>query len=112
VPPNDPDGRTAVLHYRERGRTAWGSWIEVELETGRTHQIRVQAASRGWPVLGDAFYGSTITFGTQHQDERLRSIALHGRSIGFRHPMTREEVTVEALLPLDWQALELGSVAV
>jgi 23S rRNA pseudouridine1911/1915/1917 synthase len=112
VPPDDPEGRAAVLHYRARGQTPWGSWLEIELETGRTHQIRVQAASRGWPVLGDAFYGSTIPFGIQHEDERLRSIALHGRSIGFRHPMTREEVTVEAPLPLEWRALELGSVAV
>jgi 23S rRNA pseudouridine1911/1915/1917 synthase len=53
VPEDDPRGKQAVLHYRVMGRTAGVSWLEIELETGRTHQIRVQAASRGYPILGD-----------------------------------------------------------
>jgi len=85
-----PEGRRAVLHYRTRGEASWGTWLEIELETGRMHQVRIQAATHGHPVLGDAQYGSEQTFGIQHDDERLRAIALHARSLSFRHPMTHE----------------------
>jgi 23S rRNA pseudouridine1911/1915/1917 synthase len=50
------DARPAVLHYRVRGKATWGTWLEIELETGRMHQIRLQAASRGHAVLGDQLY--------------------------------------------------------
>jgi 23S rRNA pseudouridine1911/1915/1917 synthase len=100
-----PDAQVAVLHYRTLGTRPWGNWLMIELETGRTHQIRVQAASRGHPVLGDFQYGSTVPFGPQQENERLRVIALHARSLGFRHPKTREEVSVTAPLPADWSAL-------
>ena len=75
------------------------------METGRTHQVRIQAASRGHPVLGDAHYGSTEPFGTPHDDHRLRAIALHARSLSFRHPKTREIVAVTAPVSDDWQVL-------
>ena len=104
--PDEPDARRAVLHYRTQGRGPWGTWLEIELETGRTHQVRVQAASRGHPILGDAFYGSTVAFGEQIEDQRLRAIALHARSITFHHPMTGELVTVTAPVAGAW--LELG----
>ena len=104
-----PDAQHAVLHYRTIGRTSFGSCLEIDLETGRTHQIRVQASSRGHPVLGDAFYGSTIAFGTQYEDERLRAIALHARCLSFVDPSTKESVTVEATLPENWQALGLSA---
>jgi 23S rRNA pseudouridine1911/1915/1917 synthase len=84
-----------------------GSWLEIELETGRTHQIRVQGASRGHVVLGDRQYGSTTQFGEQHPELRDRAIALHARQLGFRHPMTGEPVDVTAPLPAAWVALEL-----
>lgn len=103
-----PDARPAVLHYRVRGKATWGSWLEIELETGRMHQIRLQAASRGHAVLGDHLYGSDIPFGEQHADERLRSIALHARSLAFHHPMTHEPVQVVAPLPEDWQRLDVN----
>ena len=107
VPADHPEARRAVLHYCTLGRTAWGSWLEIELETGRTHQIRLQAASRGHPVLGDAFYGGSIPFGIQHADERLRAIALHGRSLSFRDPSTKEIVALTAPLPEAWLPLDL-----
>ncbi len=97
-----PEGRRAVLHYKVRARAAWGTWLEIELETGRTHQVRIQASARGHAVLGDALYGSTVPFGVAHEDERLRAIALHGRSITFRHPMSQEMVTIEAAVTDDW----------
>ena len=69
-----PEGRHAALHYRVLKTFDWGTWLEIELETGRTHQIRIQAASRGHPVLGDKQYGSTVPFGPQFEDERLRPL--------------------------------------
>ena len=91
------------MNYRVLGRTEAGTWLEVDLETGRTHQIRVQAASRGHPVVGDAQYGSTQTFGEQFEDQRLRAIALHARQLGFNHPMTGESVDVIAPPPVAWR---------
>lgn len=60
----------AILHYRVMSQNEKGSWLEIVLETGRTHQIRIQAASRGHAVVGDSQYGSTIPFGIQHDDLR------------------------------------------
>jgi 23S rRNA pseudouridine1911/1915/1917 synthase len=127
VPADDPRGKIAVMRYRVRKYIADPSWVggandkdasrpgrdgramctmlEVELETGRTHQIRVQAASRGHPVVGDAQYGSTRPFGEQFEDERLRAIALHARHLGFNHPMTNEPVDVIAPLPPAWEEI-------
>jgi 23S rRNA pseudouridine1911/1915/1917 synthase len=97
-----PDARLAVLHYRTVASHDWGSWLEIELETGRTHQIRIQAASRGHPLLGDFQYGSTVPFGPQHDDQRMLAIALHARQLAFRHPVSRELVSVTAPTPEFW----------
>ena len=110
VEASHPDGLEAILHYRTRGFHAAGSWLEIELETGRTHQIRVQSATRGHPILGDEHYGARITFGPPQPDERQRMIALHARSITFFHPTTKEPVTVEAPLNAAWRELELTPV--
>lgn len=108
VPEDHPQARLAVLHYRAIGQTPHGSLLEIALETGRTHQIRVQAASRGHPLLGDAQYGSVLPFGPQSEDRRARAIALHARRLAFRHPATRESVCVTAPLPATWS--EVGVV--
>jgi 23S rRNA-/tRNA-specific pseudouridylate synthase len=105
VPPGFPDGRRAALHYKTIGAGPWGTWLEIELETGRTHQIRLQAASRSYPLLGDTQYGSTTPFGLQYEDERLRGIALHARSLAFRHPVTKEAVSITAPLWDGWKAV-------
>lgn len=107
VPADDPRGKLAIVHWRVLARTAVGTWLEVQLETGRTHQIRVQAASRGHAVVGDTQYGATQPFGEQFADERLRAIALHARALGFNHPMTGEPVDVIAPVPPAWKSLEL-----
>ncbi len=99
---NHPDGRIAILHYRVLKTSNGRSLVEIELETGRTHQIRVQAASRGHPIVGDSQYGSTTTFGPAVEDPRERWIALHARRLAFRHPMTREPLEFEAPLPEYW----------
>lgn len=107
VPADDPRGKVAILHYRVMARTPVGTQLEIELETGRTHQIRVQAASRGFPVVGDTQYGSVSSFGPHLEDERLRPIGLHARTLGFKHPMRDEQVVITAPLPEVWQSLEL-----
>lgn len=102
-----PEARRAVLHYRTLAVRPWGAWLEIHLETGRTHQVRVQAASRGHPLLGDRQYGATAPFGFQHDDHRLRAIALHARGIAFRHPRTWAAVSVAAPVPAPWSELGL-----
>jgi len=115
-----PEGRVAVLHYRvlkrqpdtaaaasvpptPREATAAGwSLLEISLETGRTHQIRLQCGSRGHPILGDEQYGSREPFGPARDDPRDRAIALHARRLAFRHPRGREPVEVVAPLPTYW----------
>ena len=86
----------AILHYRTVGRHRHGVWLEIELETGRTHQVRIQAASRGHAVLGDAHYGCELPFGPDCEDPRLRPIALHARQLSFLRPVTREPTTLLA----------------
>lgn len=103
VEQNNPDGKIAILHYRVLQSVSQGTLLEIELETGRTHQIRVQCSSRGLPLLGDTLYGSPATFGPWNDDERSRLISLHARSIQLKHPMTREPIHVVAPLPALWQ---------
>jgi len=107
VEPEHPDAREALLHYRTLAVSEWGSWLEIELATGRTHQVRVQAGSRGHPVLGDAQYGAITIFGPQPEDTRLKAIALHARCLTFHHPTTKETVEVTAPVWKDWLALGL-----
>ena len=71
----------AVLDYRVLGRGEHFSKVQIRLHTGRTHQIRVQFASRGWPLVGERKY-STL--------DDLCEIALWSNKIGFRHPSTGE----------------------
>jgi RluA family pseudouridine synthase len=99
------EGRLAVLHYRTRASLPGKTVLEIELETGRTHQIRVQAGSRGHPLLGDDLYGATEPFGPPTADPRERRIALLARGLEFRHPKTREPMQFEARLPPEWREL-------
>lgn len=107
VSPDSPDAKPARLHFRRLARLPENTLVEIELETGRMHQIRVQAASRGWPVRGDQYYGSHSQFGPPAELTRDRAIALHGRSLTFLHPIRFEPVTVVAPLPSLWK-LYLG----
>ena len=112
VPGEHPDARDAIMHYRTVERLATWSWLEIRLETGRMHQIRIQCSSRGHPLLGDAQYGATCSFGEQYEDERLRAIALHSRVLGFDHPMTGVPMRFLAPVPGPWKAtgIELPEV--
>src|SRR5262249_35262152 len=90
VAPDEAMARYAVLSYRRLGGGRGWTLLEIEPRTGRMHQIRVQAASRGWPVRGDELYGSRQPFGPPAELPRDRVIGLHGRSLTFLHPIRYE----------------------
>lgn len=94
--------KRAILHYRVLQRASGKTWLSIQLETGRTHQIRLQCGSRGFPIIGDTLYGSDSIFGKHHEDERRRCIALHSRRLKIRHPMVDEMVEMTAPLPNTW----------
>jgi 23S rRNA pseudouridine1911/1915/1917 synthase len=102
VGPETPGARLAALRFRRLRESAGGALLEIEPQTGRMHQIRVQLAARGWPVLGDALYGARQPFGPPGELPRDRVIALHARSLTFLHPIRYEPVTVTAPLPPTW----------
>jgi len=102
VPPETPGARHALLRYQVLQDAAGGALVEVRPETGRMHQIRVQAAARGWPVRGDVLYGARLPFGPAAELPRDRVIALHARSLTFLHPIRYEPITVTAPLPEYW----------
>jgi len=96
-----------VLGYRRLRESADGALLEIEPRTGRMHQIRVQAAARGWPVRGDMQYGSRLPFGPPAELPRDRVIALHARALTFLHPIRYEPLTLTAPLPAAWRDLFL-----
>ncbi|HKA36289.1 MAG TPA: RluA family pseudouridine synthase [Thermoanaerobaculia bacterium] len=101
--PGQP-GRRAVTRYRALEHLDGATLVAVELETGRTHQIRVHFAEAGHPVLGDRVYGSRqSTVDSRHFPRQM----LHARKLGFPHPRTGEIVRAESPLPPDFRtALE------
>ncbi len=99
----DPEGRDAVTRGRRLGTTAPGrALLELQPLTGRMHQLRLQAAHRGMPVVGDALYGGPAFEAVAALDGRQRPIALHALSIRFRDPDTPEDVVVSAPPPAFW----------
>lgn len=93
------NGKHAVTHYRVLQRFASHTLIECQLETGRTHQIRVHMASIGHPILGDTVYGPS------RNPYHLEGQALHARVLGLVHPVGGAYVEVEAPLPEYFQLL-------
>ena len=88
-----PGGRRAVTHYRVLERLGKFTFIEAQLETGRTHQIRVHMTYIGHPLLGDSVYGP------KKQPFNLKGQVLHARVLGFIHPRTGEYMEFESELP-------------
>jgi 23S rRNA pseudouridine1911/1915/1917 synthase len=100
-----PQAQQAILRYSVLGETQHGSWLQIELETGRMHQIRLQASMRSWPILGDFAYGSRVNFGPQFEDRRRQAIALHARQLTFIQPVTQREISVKAPLGPAWREM-------
>ena len=88
-------GQRAELSFRRLRYAKGVSWVEIELATGRHHQIRVQFSHRGHPVIGDFRYGSKVKFGQ-------KALALHARSLTISHPTKKEEMTFVAGLESFW----------
>lgn len=88
-----------MLHYRVLERFAAHTLLEIRLETGRKHQIRVQMQHHGHPIVGDRKYGSRDAFPV--------GIALHALELTLRHPTTQEEMTFTAPLPGTWRKWEI-----
>ena len=96
---NYKNGRNAVTHYRVLERFGRYTYIECQLETGRTHQIRVHMTSIGHPLIGDTVYGPS------KDPFHLGGQALHAMVLGFIHPTSGEYVEFQAPLPEYFQKL-------
>ncbi len=114
-PPDSDIGKHAVTHYKVLERFGYVTLVECVLETGRTHQIRAHMTHLGHPLFNDERYGGDrILRGTQSgtYNNFIRNCyalcprqALHALTLGFRHPLTEEEMDFTAPLPSDMQAL-------
>ena len=99
----DDTAKQARLTYRCLKSVAGVSLLEIDLQTGRSHQIRVQLSSRGMPICGDAKYGSQT---------RLDGwLALHAASLTFEHPTLHEPITISAPHPANWNRFRLDTSA-
>ena len=87
-----PNSKKAILHYRLIGHSENYYLLEVDLKTGRHHQIRCQLAKMGCPIKGDLKYGSP-------RSNPDGSICLHARRVRFIHPVSKELIELEAPLP-------------
>jgi len=106
-----PEGKQAITHFRVLDRYRGHSRIKVNLETGRTHQIRVHMAYVKHPLVGDQTYGGRLQLPAGCSDElkaMLRSFgrqALHARKLGLVHPETGKPMEWQAPLPDDMKSL-------
>lgn len=89
----NPDGKEAITHYRVLKRFKEYTYVEFQLETGRTHQIRVHMASIHHPLLGDEVYNKSKS------KFNLKGQCLHAKTIGFIHPTTKEYMEFESDVP-------------
>ena len=105
------DGREAVTHYRLVRRFRAHTLVRVELETGRTHQIRVHLAHAGFPLVGDPLYGGRRRRPAGVTEALAQSLAdfprqaLHAARLRLQHPVSHREIEFEAPLPADMAAL-------
>lgn len=109
----DGPAKEAILHFRRLRRLELNrSLVEVWLETGRKHQIRVQLSHAGYPILGDWKYGSrNFVTDSGRKPSRRKSearIALHARSLTIQHPTRDEKMTFIAPIPAFWGAFGLA----
>ena len=101
----EQEGRHAVTHYRVRERFRAGALLELRLETGRQHQIRLHLQQLGHPILGERVYTSEAAGASGPRDGRARRVMLHAWRLSFPHPLRREIIRAEAPVPSDFSAL-------
>jgi 23S rRNA pseudouridine1911/1915/1917 synthase len=106
-----PDGRPSVTHYRVLERFRAHTYLNVKLDTGRTHQIRLHLSHLRYPIAGDQVYGGRFAqpkgaterlFGTLRAFKRQ---ALHATTLAFDHPRTGERLSLHSPLPVDYAEL-------
>jgi 23S rRNA pseudouridine1911/1915/1917 synthase len=108
--PDTPDAKEARLSYRTIAKAKGRALVEVDLGTGRMHQIRIQLSSRGWPIVGDFQYGAKSEFPTSRSsDSRENQIALHAYQLTILHPIRYESLTITAPLPRSWAPFGFGT---
>lgn len=108
---DEEDGKPAVTHYRLRERFRAHTLVQCQLETGRTHQIRVHMAHIGHALVGDPLYGGGLRLPKGASPELVEALrgfrrqALHAEHLAFEHPLTGEPMAFDAAIPDDMQAL-------
>ena len=113
--PDGEQGKEAVTHYRIIEKFGYVSLLECQLETGRTHQIRTHLKHIGHPVFNDERYGGSLILRGLHSSNYKQFIhncfaccprqALHAKTLGFRHPETKNEMYFDSELPQDMEQL-------
>jgi 23S rRNA pseudouridine1911/1915/1917 synthase len=104
-------GREAITHFIVLRKFRFHSLLELRLETGRTHQIRVHLANLGYPIMGDRTYGGRPKFPKDASIDLIQTIeqfnrqALHAKKLSFKHPRRDEMMTYEIGLPKDMEHL-------
>ena len=87
------DGKVAITHFKVIQRFQGYTYLDIKIDTGRTHQIRVHLAEIGYPIVGDGVYSNGKNpFGVEGQ-------MLHAKELTFKHPITGKEMNLEAPLP-------------
>lgn len=114
-PPGSGIGKSAVTHYRVLERFGYVTLVECILETGRTHQIRAHMRHIGHPLFSDERYGGTEILRGERTGSYRQFVlngfaycprqALHARTLGFVHPVTKEQMDFTAEMPADMWAL-------
>ena len=105
------NGRAAVTHYRVVQRFRYHTLVRMQLETGRTHQLRVHMAHTGHAMVGDPLYSGrarAVRGATAQLAQQLRTFArqaLHACELALAHPQTGEDMVFQADLPQDMQTL-------
>ena len=89
----DRDGKNAITHFKVLKRTEKYTLLEVQIETGRTHQIRVHLSYIGHPLVGDEVYSN------RKNEWNVKGQCLHAKSLEFTHPITGKKMYLEAELP-------------
>jgi 23S rRNA pseudouridine1911/1915/1917 synthase len=108
---DEEDGKHAVTHYRLRERFRAHTLLQCNLETGRTHQIRVHMAHIGHPLVGDPLYGGSLKLPKGATAELVNALrvfrrqALHAERLSFEHPASGELLSFSAARPADMDEL-------
>ena len=99
------NAKYAVTHYKVLERFKGFSFVKCELETGRTHQIRVHMSSIGHPLLGDEVYGGAGSKFCQINKKNIMGQCLHAGELRMEHPATKKEMVFYAPMPMEMEAI-------